>query len=470
MSVEAIMDQLTPRQIVAELDQYIIGQAAAKRAVAIAMRNRWRRARVAEGMREEIHPKNLILIGPTGVGKTEIARRLARLAGAPFVKVEASKFTEVGYVGRDCESMIRELMEAAVSMVTAEEKKRVEAKAREMAEERLLDALLPESNPAPKESNPLAGILRLAGNEEAGTEPSARSDTPPNATRERFRQMLREGKLEDREVEVTVKGSMPSGLQMFIPGQGAEDASMQEMLGQLFKSRPNRRKMKIAAARELLTGEEAEKLLDREDVVMKARERAENQGIVFLDEIDKIVSSEGMRGGEVSREGVQRDLLPIVEGSTVTTKYGPVRTDHVLFVAAGAFHKVKPSDLIPELQGRFPIRVELEALSKDDLARILSEPRNALVRQYEALLETDGVHLSFTPEAVTELASIAAQANASLDNIGARRLHTLLEKMLEDIAFNAPDITAETIKITPAYVHEKLGGLIESQDLGKYIL
>ena len=446
------MDRLTPRQIVAELDKFIIGQGEAKRAVAIAMRNRWRRQRLPEGLRDEVAPKNIIMIGPTGVGKTEIARRLARLAEAPFIKVEASKYTEVGYVGRDVESMIRDLVELSVSMVRGEKTRQVEARAKELAEERLLDLLLP----------PARGVG--SGVTEAGT---------AQETREKLRQRLREGVLEDRtvEVEVTQKG-MPMLDLMGGHGQGMEEMqeNLKEMLGNLLPPRTKRRKMKIHEARRILTQEDADRLIEKDEIVSEAIARVENSGIVFLDELDKVAGREGTHGPDVSREGVQRDLLPIVEGSTVSTKHGPVRTDHILFIAAGAFHAAKPSDLIPELQGRFPLRVTLHSLTKDDFVRILTEPENALTKQYSALLATEEVTLSFTPGAVEEIAAIATVVNQSMENIGARRLYTILERLLEEISFEAPHMRGVSVELTAEEVRKRLASIVKDQDLSRYIL
>jgi ATP-dependent HslUV protease ATP-binding subunit HslU len=451
---------LTPRQIVAELDRYIVGQHNAKRAVAIALRNRWRRQQVPEHLREEIAPKNIIMIGPTGVGKTEIARRLARLAQAPFLKIEASKFTEVGYVGRDVESMIRDLAELAVNMLKHEETEKVQEKAREAAEERLLDLLLPLSREEPRPEHPERPLEIV------------RDDfSRQNPTREKLRRLLREGKLDDRFVEVDVQEKGVPNINI-LPMQGMEEMNidLESMFGNLFPKRTKKRRVKIPEAHKLLAQEEAQRLVDMDRVHRLAVQRVEQSGIVFLDEIDKVAGREGVHGPDVSREGVQRDLLPIVEGSTVNTKYGPVRTDHILFIAAGAFHVSKPSDLIPEIQGRFPIRVELEALTKEDFVRILTEPRNALIKQYTALLETEGIRLSFTDDAVLEIAEIAAQVNERTENIGARRLHTILERLLDDISFEAPERRGEEVSIDAARVRERLLEIVRDQDLSRYIL
>jgi ATP-dependent HslUV protease ATP-binding subunit HslU len=438
-------DHLTPREIVAELDKYIVGQEEAKRSVAIALRNRWRRQQIPEHLRDEIAPKNIIMIGPTGVGKTEIARRLAKLAQSPFLKIEATKFTEVGYVGRDVESMVRDLMELAVSMVKAEEREKVKAKAEEAVEERLLQLLLPSS---------------AAGPEGEAT-----------ATREKLRRMLREGRLEDRLVELEVTQKAMPVVEIF-SSAGLEELefNFKEMLSNLIPGRSKVRRVKVSEAREILFQEESQRLIDMDRVVEEARRKVEQNGIIFLDEIDKIVGRDHGRGPDVSREGVQRDLLPIVEGTTVTTKYGMVRTDHILFIASGAFHMSKPSDLIPEMQGRFPIRVELHPLGPEEFERILTEPENALIKQYAALMETEGITLEFTPEAVRELALLATRVNERTENIGARRLHTIMEKLLEDISFHAPDLAAQKITITDQYVRERLGNLIEDEDLSRYIL
>ena len=444
------MTQMTPREIVSELDRYVVGQRAAKRAVAIALRNRWRRMQVPEPLRDEIAPKNIIMIGPTGVGKTEISRRLAKLAQAPFIKVEASKFTEVGYVGRDVESIVRDLTELAINMVREEEREKVRVRAREQAEERLLDLLLP---PPPKMAPSSAG-------------------SDHSETREKLRALLRDGRLDDRtvEVEVTKPASGPM-LEVMTP-QGMEglQSSLKDMLDNLMPKRTKATRVRVPEALELLAQEEATRLIDMEAATQEALRRVEQSGIVFLDEIDKIAGREGTHGPDVSREGVQRDLLPIVEGSTVNTKYGPVRTDHVLFIASGAFHVAKPSDLIPEFQGRFPIRVELEPLSQADFIRILTEPENALTKQYVALLATENVALSFTDDAIAEIARMAAEVNDRMENIGARRLHTVMERLLDQTSFDAPEMGGRTVVVDGAMVRERLGAILQDQDLSRFIL
>jgi ATP-dependent HslUV protease ATP-binding subunit HslU len=451
-------EALTPKAIVEELDRYIVGQKHAKRAVAVALRNRWRRQQVEPPMRDEISPKNIMLIGPTGVGKTEIARRLAKLANAPFVKVEASKFTEVGYVGRDVDSMVRDLAETAVSMLKAEERERVRPRARENAEERLLDVLLPP-RPARASASTLTGVEPLP-------------DATEGSTRENLRKLLRQGALDDRDVEIetTEQGGAPFVEMMGGAGMDEMMQNLQNMLPS-FK-RPKQRRLKVKEALQALIEEEAGKLVDMDRLTKEAIRRAEQDGIIFIDEIDKVAKREsgGGSGPDVSREGVQRDLLPIVEGSTVSTKYGPLKTDHVLFVAAGAFHVAKPKDLIPELQGRFPIRVELESLTAPDFVRILTEPENALTKQYVALLATEKVHLDIQPEAVEEIARIAADVNARMENIGARRLHTILEKLLDELSFAAPELHEQTIPITAHYVREHLHGVLKDEDLSQYVL
>jgi ATP-dependent HslUV protease ATP-binding subunit HslU len=447
---------LTPAKIVEELDRYVVGQREAKRAVAVAMRNRWRRQQVEGDLRDEIAPKNIIMMGPTGVGKTEIARRLARLARAPFLKVEATKFTEVGYVGRDVDSIVRDLVEVAVKLVRDEEAGKVRGRAKDTAEERLLDLLLPRG--AGRSFTDRPGESTGAGN--------------GDATREKLRAMLRDGKLDEREVEVELTDES-NPLISVLGGQPGIDegalSGLRDMLGS-FTRKTKRQKLKVPVAWRALTEQEVDKLIDHDAATREAVRRAENAGIVFIDEIDKIATKAERHGVDVSREGVQRDLLPIVEGSTVTTKYGPVKTDHVLFIAAGAFHSSKPSDLIPELQGRFPIRVNLTSLVADDFVRILTEPQNALTRQYAALLVTEGVTIEWTDDAIQELARIAADVNTRTHDIGARRLHTVLERLLDDLLYNAPDIGKQTIPITQSYVRERLGSLVADEDLSRYIL
>jgi ATP-dependent HslUV protease ATP-binding subunit HslU len=464
------IQSFTPKEILSELDKYIVGQADAKRSVAIALRNRWRRKQVPSPLQEEIAPKNIIMIGPTGVGKTEIARRLAILAESPFIKVEASKYTEVGYVGRDVESMVRDLVELAINMVKKEEEERIKGVAEANAEDKILDILLP----------PTPGGVAAAGPEGATSFTIESPDLPvkleestENSTREKFRKMLRDGKLDDRELEVEVSDSKPAPMVEIMTTSGMEDmqSNIQDAFGKLFPKKKKNRKMKMKDAKEAVINEETAKLIDHDKVVQEALSRTEQSGIIFLDEIDKIATKGGGGNGpEVSREGVQRDLLPIVEGATVSTKHGMVKTDHILFIASGAFHVSKPSDLIPELQGRFPIRVELHPLGKDEFVRILTEPENALVKQYVALMKTEGVELVFKDDAIEELAAIAVEVNEKTEEIGARRLHTVLERMLDSLSFDASDKSGETFEITADYVKEQLSEIVQDQDLSRYIL
>jgi len=442
------VENMTPKEIVEALDRYIIGQKNAKKAVALAMRNRVRRQKLSEELQEEIAPKNIIMIGPTGVGKTEIARRLSKLTGAPFIKVEATKYTEVGYVGRDVESMVRDLMHSAVAMVKEEMREGVEEEAQKRVEEQLLNLLLPGSGEKDEEKL-----------------------TDGASTREKFRQMLAEGKFEDKMVEVnlTSKGAMPS-IEIF-SGTNFEEMDMNlGALGNIFGGKKKKKSVTISQARKLLLQEEVDKLIDYDRASEVARNRVENLGIIFIDEIDKVAAKQGQTTGDVSREGVQRDILPIVEGSKVNTKFGIVDTSHILFIAAGAFHISKPSDLIPELQGRFPIRVELEDLGAEEFEKILTQPKNALIKQYQALIKTEGVNLEFTPEGIKRISEIAAQVNNKAENIGARRLHTILERILEEVSFNAPELSGQTIPVTPEYVNERIGDIIKDEDLSRYIL
>src|SRR6202522_936705 len=461
--LELSLEDLTPREIVAELDKHVVGQRAAKRAVAIALRNRMRRQKLPPDIAEEIMPKNIIMIGPTGVGKTEIARRLAKLTNSPFMKVEASKFTEVGYVGRDVESMIRDLVEIAVDMVREEKLEEVEDRAELNAEERLLDLLLlPPSPAAPATPGPVV----VDGN----SYPPA-SQESHNRTREKLRQQFRESKLDERTVEIDVRERSTPSFEI-ISNQGVEemDINLKDVLPNLFGQRTKKRKMKVGEAFEYLVQEEETRLVDMDQVTRLAVERVENSGIIFLDEIDKNPGREGGHCSDLSREGVQRDILPIVEGTTVNTRYGMVRTDHILFIAAGAFHTTKPSDLIPELQGRFPIRVELTSLTEADFIRILTEPKNALIKQYIALLETEGIKLTLTDDALAEVARFAAQVNESSENIGARRLHTIMEKLLEEVSFEGPDLKKKNVKVDANYVRKQLAEIVKDQDLSRYIL
>ncbi len=465
------LDELTPRQIVAELDKYIIGQEDAKKAVAIVLRNRWRRQRVDEEMRPEILPNNLILIGPTGVGKTEIARRLAGLAGAPFLKVEASKFTEVGYVGRDVESMIRDLVDISINLVRADREYEVQEIAEKRVHDRLLDLLLPVTNPEPprEEGSNTASVFVAgpSGVEATTDEVQARRDR----TREKLGKLLQDGKLEEREVEIEVTQSASiDGMMLPMGGGDGMDYNFTEMLQEMLPKKTKQRTVSVAEARRILLQDELDKLVDMDEVVNEALYRAEEMGIVFLDEIDKVAGARSTQGPDVSREGVQRDLLPIVEGSTVATKYGLVRTDHILFIAAGAFHVAKPSDLIPELQGRFPIRVELQSLGKEEFGRILQEPKNALLAQYRALVETEDASIEFTDDGIDEIAQIAMQLNDRMENIGARRLQTVLTTLLEEVLFELPETKGDTLRVDRAYVRERLEKVAEDDDLSRYIL
>jgi len=462
------MESMTPREIVAELDKYIIGQDQAKRMVAIAMRNRWRRRRIDPALRDEIAPKNILMIGPTGVGKTEIARRLARLAGSPFFKVEATKFTEVGYVGRDVESMVRDLMEIGVNLVRREEMERVKERAEKNAEERLLDLLLPK--PGPRYSP--TGAMEMPEALDAGGEqrPGDGDSGPASSTREKLRRLFRDGALDERTVPVEVSAPSPQVEIMAMPGMEEMGVQFKDMLGKMFPSRKKTRNMRVREAYEILLQEESERLVDMDKVTEAAKERVEQTGIIFIDEIDKICGGRQGSGPDVSREGVQRDLLPVVEGCTVNTKYGMVRSDHILFIAAGAFHFSKPSDLVPELQGRFPLRVELTALTAEDFHRILTEPKNALTVQYTELLKTEGVALSFTPEALLEVADFARKVNEETENIGARRLYTIMERILNDLSFEASELSGTAVTVDRDYVRGKLSDVSEDRDLSRYIL
>ena len=452
-------DELTPREIVAELDKYIVGQSAAKKAVAIALRNRVRRQKLSPEMAEEVLPKNILMIGPTGVGKTEIARRLARLAGCPFVKVEASKYTEVGYVGRDVESMVRDLVETSIDMIREEKLDEVADRAEQSAEERVLDLLLPPSPPPADQANPPAPQAEALRREQS------------ERTREKLRAQLREGKLDSRMVEVEVRERAMPAFEI-VSSQGVEemDVNIKDMLSGFFGQQKKKRKMTVAEAFDYLIQEEENKLIDMDQVTRTAVERAEQMGIIFIDEVDKIAGRESGHGPDVSREGVQRDILPIIEGTTVNTRYGMIRTDHILFIAAGAFHVSKPADLIPELQGRLPIRVELQSLAESDFVRILTEPKNALIKQYVALLETEGVKLHFSDDAISTIAKFATTVNEQTENIGARRLHTIMEKLLEELSFEAPELKRKTFKVDAAYVSKQLADIVKNQDLSRYIL
>lgn len=460
---------LTPREIVAELDKYIVGQKDAKKSVAVALRNRYRRSRLPESVRDEIVPKNILMIGPTGVGKTEIARRLAKLVGAPFVKIEATKFTEVGYVGRDVESMIRDLMETSIRIVRGERTERVKDKAEELANDRIVSILVPSARSSRSQRNPFE--MLFGNNDNNDKEEDEQQDSSVTEKRRQVKFNLLAGNLENDLIEIDVEDNAPNMFDMFA-GQGNEQMgmNMQEMFGNLLPKRTKKRKLTVKEARKVLIQEEAGKLIDMDDVIQDSIQRVEQSGIIFIDEIDKIAARGQGSGPDVSREGVQRDILPIVEGSTIMTKYGPVKTDYILFIAAGAFHVSKPSDLIPELQGRFPIRVELSSLTLDEFVSILTEPQNALTKQYVELLRTEDIEVEFSEDAIREIAKIAESVNKNTENIGARRLHTILEKLLEDLSFEAPELSLERMIITPEYVKEKLGTIAEDRDLSQYIL
>jgi ATP-dependent HslUV protease ATP-binding subunit HslU len=460
---------LTPKQIVLELDKYIIGQNKAKRSVAVALRNRFRRGLVNSSMRDEIIPKNILMIGPTGVGKTEIARRLAKLVNAPFIKVEATKFTEVGYVGRDVESMVRDLVETSIRIVKAEKADKLKAQSEKLANERIIAILVPNIEQPKAQKNPFEMLFNSQANQ--NNQDEERIDPSIQSQREEARASLEKGELENEYIEIEIEDNTPSMMDMFA-GQGNEQMgfNMQEMLGSMLPKKRKKRRLTIKEARTLLSQEEANRLMDQDEVIVESIKRAEQSGIIFIDEIDKVASPGKANGPDVSREGVQRDILPIVEGSTIVTKYGPVKTDYILFIAAGAFHVAKPSDLIPELQGRFPVRVELSSLTHEDFVRILQEPKNALTKQYTALLETEGIHIDFSVEAIEEIARIAVEVNSNTENIGARRLHTILEKLLEDLSFEASEITLEHLTISPEYVKDKLADISQNRDLSQYIL
>lgn len=462
---------LTPKEIVVELDKYIVGQKQAKRSVAVALRNRYRRSMLDEAIRDEIVPKNILMIGPTGVGKTEIARRLAKLVKAPFVKVEATKFTEVGYVGRDVESMVRDLVETAIRIVKADKTEEVKDEAEKLANERLVELLEPSKAKPKAAKNPFEMLFGNKSEEEADNQPDP--DVNLSERRSKVREQLLAGQLEKQLVTIEVEDQAPSMMDLMSSGQGMDAMSgmnMQDLLGQLMPRKPKKRKLTVNEARKVLIIDEANKLIDMDEVISESVSKAEQSGIIFIDEIDKIAAPSRGSGPDVSREGVQRDILPIVEGSTVVTKYGPIKTDYILFIAAGAFHVAKPSDLIPELQGRFPIRVELNSLSQEDFINILTEPKNALTKQYTALLETEGIQIEFSEDAIKEIATIATEVNRNMENIGARRLHTILEKLLEDLSFEAAELTLDHLVITPEYVRSKLNTVVKDRDLSQYIL